>query len=106
MGGWLKDWGEGSERWWWWSGGGGGVSGGRVGGGGGVFAASDRVLAVMEEKQTDLTVTNEPSPLPQLPVFTPLKLLPHLRSSSFLLPSFFLFHLQAFLYPPTLFIYF
>lgn len=75
-----------------------------MGGGAGV-AVLDRVLAVMEEKQTDLTVTNEPSPLPQLPVFTPLKLLPHLCSSSFL-PPLFLFHLQAFLYPPTLFIYF
>lgn len=27
-----------------------------------------RVLAVMKEKQTDLTVTNEPSPLLQLPL--------------------------------------
>lgn len=44
----------------------------------------DRVLAVTEEKQTDLTVTNEASPLPQLPVFTPLALHPLLRSSSLL----------------------
>lgn len=46
MGGWLKN---GEDQ------------GGRV-------CGPDLVLAVMKEKQTDLTVTNEPSPLPQLPV--------------------------------------
>lgn len=45
MGGWLKN----GEDW-------------------GLGCGPDLVLAVMKEKQTDLTVTNEPSPLPQLPV--------------------------------------
>lgn len=45
MGGWLKN---GEDR--------------------GLGCGPDLVLAVMKEKQTDLTVTNEPSPLPQLPV--------------------------------------
>lgn len=49
----------------------------------------DLVLAVMKEKQTDLTVTNEPSPLPQLPVvflsnsFLNPDLLPFYRPCSF-----------------------
>lgn len=47
MGGWLKNWGGGIRDW---------------------GSGPDLLLAVMEEKQTDLTVTNEPSPLPQLPV--------------------------------------
>lgn len=38
------------------------------GGSGGRVCGPDLVLAVMKEKQTDVTVTNEPSPLPQLPV--------------------------------------
>ena len=35
----------------------------------GLGCGPDFVLAVMKEKETDLTVTNEPSPLPQLPVY-------------------------------------
>lgn len=66
----------------------------------GVAGGPDRVLAVTEEKQTDLTVTNEASPLPQLPVFTPLTLHPVLRSSSLLLSTsdffFFLFKSLSF----------
>lgn len=57
---------------------------GRIGRRGRGAGGPDRVLAVTEEKQTDLTVTNEASPLPQLPVFTPLTLHPLLRSSSLL----------------------
>lgn len=34
----------------------------------GLGCEPDLVLAVMKEKQTELTVTNEPSLLPQLPV--------------------------------------
>lgn len=34
----------------------------------------------MKEEQTDLTVTNEPSPLPQLPLFMHLRLLPQPKS--------------------------
>lgn len=65
----------------------------------GVAGGPDRVLAVTEEKQTDLTVTNEASPLPQLPVFTPLTLHPVLRSSSLLLSTsdfFFLYKSLSF----------
>lgn len=45
---------------------------------GGWFA--DLVLAVMEEKQTDLTVTNEPSPLPAPTVSFLANSFPHLQS--------------------------
>lgn len=58
------------------------VMGGRLeargGGGGGCFA--DLVLAVMEEKPTDLTVTNEPSPLPAPTVSSRANSFPHLQS--------------------------
>lgn len=63
----AREWGGGVEGWGW-------------------FA--DLVLAVTEEKQTDLTVTNEPSPVPPLTVsslsdsFTPLQL-----RATFLEPS-------------------
>lgn len=47
--------------------------------GGGVWFA-DLVLAVMEEKQTDLTVTNEPSPLPAPTVSFLVNSFPYLQS--------------------------
>lgn len=55
-----------------------GRRGGEARGGGSWFA--DLVLAVMGEKQTDLTVTNEPSPLPAPTVSFLANSFPHLQS--------------------------
>lgn len=70
----------------------------------GLGCGPDLVLAVMKEKQTDLTVTNEPSPLPQLPVLflsnssLTISLSPTPPPVSFQAPStpiFFIFTYQA-----------
>lgn len=67
-----------------------------------VAGGPDRVLAVTEEKQTDLTVTNEASPLAQLSVFTLLTLNPVLRSPSLLLSTsdFFFCPYKSFSFSP------
>lgn len=87
------------DRWWW-------VVGLRTRRIGGLGCGPDLVLAVMKEKQTDLTVTNEPSPLPQLPVLflsnsslPPSQRLPHSRTIFFLSalnPYLLHFHLALF----------
>lgn len=76
----------------------------------GLGCGPDLVLAVMKEKQTDLTVTNEPSPLPQLPVLflsnssLTLSLSPTPPPVSFQAPStpvFFIFTYQALFFSLT-----
>lgn len=91
-----SDWREGrcwqrlEDRWWW-------VVGLRTGRIGGLGCGPDLVLAVMKEKQTDLTVTNEPSPLPQLPVLFLSNSFPHPQSLPCSPTIFFLSALNPYL---------
>lgn len=100
------DWSEGrcwqrlEDRWWWVV----GLRSGRIGGPG---CGPDLVLAVMKEKQTDLTVTNEASLLFPTASFPPCKLLfatsvspPCSPSIFFSTPIFFIFTYQALFQPP------